>query len=88
MVIPASMRRRFKINDGTIVVIEEGDQGVIIRPAVTLPIEIYSKRRQAEFLLSNAVGAGDYKQAQSEVIKLGINPETITHYKPKQLKRK
>lgn len=84
VVIPASLRRRFKIEDGALVVIEENAEGVLIRPAVTLPIEIYSKKRQAEFLLSNAVDTEDYKKARDEVRKLGLDPEKISHYKPTQ----
>ncbi|MCA1667641.1 MAG: hypothetical protein LC793_09685 [Thermomicrobia bacterium] len=60
---------------------ESTDQGVLIRPAIALPIEQYTPERRAEFLLSNAVDAEDYASALEEVRAMGIDPETIVHYK-------
>lgn len=47
-----------------------------------LKSEIYTAERRAEFLLSNAVDAADYRSARAEVKKLGLNPSTIPHCKP------
>lgn len=82
IVLPAPLRRRFGIEEGSLVIAEEREDGILIRPAVALPIESYSPARKAEFLLSNAVDAKDYKQAVSEVRKLGLDPERIPHRKP------
>jgi AbrB family looped-hinge helix DNA binding protein len=82
IVLPARLRRRFGIEEGSLVIAEEREDGILIRPAVALPIESYSAARKAEFLLSNAVDAKDYKQAVSEVRKLGLDPEAIPHRKP------
>jgi len=82
VVIPASLRRRFGIEEGSLVIAEEREDGVLIRPAVAMPIEIYTPERRAEFLLSNAVDAEDYAQAVEEVRKIGLDPETIPHHKP------
>lgn len=82
IVIPAALRQRFGFNEGELVVAEETAEGVLIRPAVALAVEHYSAERQAEFLLSNAVGAEDYQRAIKDVRKLGIDPENIKHYKP------
>ena len=60
LVIPAKLRRRFGIEEGSEVIVEETPQGILIRPAVTVPLELYSDERKAEFLLSNAVDADDY----------------------------
>ena len=82
LVIPASLRRRFGIEEGSEVIAEETPEGILIRPAVTVPIELYSDERKAEFLLSNAVGAADYARAVEEVRALGLDPARIAHHKP------
>lgn len=82
LVIPARLRRRFGLAEGGMVVIEEAGDGISIRPAVAMPVEIYSARRRAEFLLNNTVDAADYKRAVREVRKLGIDPEDVPHQRP------
>lgn len=82
IVLPAPFRRRFGIKDGSFVIAEEREEGILIRPAVVMPVEIYTPERRAEFLLSNAVDAEDYAQAEKEVRKMGLDPSTIPHYKP------
>jgi AbrB family looped-hinge helix DNA binding protein len=82
IVIPARLRRAFGIEEGTTVIAEARQDGILIRPAVTVPIEWYSPERRAEFLLSNAVDAADYAQALAEVKKLGLDPAAIPHQPP------
>lgn len=82
LVIPAKLRRRFALKEGGMVVLEETEDGISIRPAVAVPVEVYSARRKAEFLLNNAVDAADYKRALRAVRKLGLDPEDIPHRKP------
>lgn len=82
VVIPASMRRHFGIEEGSLVIAEEREDGVLIRPALALPIEIYTRERRAEYLLSNAVDAEDYERAKAAVRKLGLDPRTVPHRKP------
>jgi AbrB family looped-hinge helix DNA binding protein len=82
VVIPASLRRRFGIVEGTLVIAEEREEGVLIRPAAALPVEIYTLERRAEFLLSTAVDTEDYARACEEVRKLGLNPDSVPHHKP------
>ena len=81
-VIPAALRRRFGIDEGSLVIIEETPEGILIRPAVALPVERYSPDRKAEFLLSNTTDAEDYAKAVKEVRRLGLDPENIPHRKP------
>ena len=83
VVIPAKLRKRFGIQEGTLVIAEARDDGILIRPAVALPLEVYSPERVAEFLLTNAVDAKDYKDAVVRVKALGIDPDSIPHVKPK-----
>ena len=82
IVVPAKLRRRFGIEEGTVVTAEEREDGILIRPAVVVPIEKYSPERKAEFLLSNATNAVDYRKARAEVQKLGIDPDSIPHRRP------
>ena len=82
VVIPASLRRRFGIKEGSLVIAEGRAEGVLIRLAAAFAIEMYAPERQAEFLLSNAVDAKDYARAKEEVRKMGLDPRKISHYKP------
>ena len=45
----------YGLEEGREVLVEETPEGLLLRPAVTLPIEMYSKERRAVFLLQNAV---------------------------------
>ena len=81
-VIPAKLRRRFGIEEGSEVVAEETPEGILIRPAVTVPLELYTPERKAEFILSNAVDEEDYERAITEVRSMGLDPEAIPHRKP------
>ena len=83
VVIPAQLRRRYGIEEGSLVITEAHGDGVLIRPAVALPVEHYTNERKAEFLLSNAVDEQDYAWAVQEVRKLGVDPETVLHERPR-----
>jgi AbrB family looped-hinge helix DNA binding protein len=83
VVIPAGLRRKYGFEEGAMVVAEGRPEGVLLRPVVTLPFEKYTPERKAEFLLNNAVTPEDYSWAVREVRKMGINPKTIRHEKPK-----
>ena len=82
IVIPAKIRQRYRLDEGTLVIVEDRPEGVLLRPVVALPVEIYSKERKAEFLLNNATTQEDYLLAQKEVLKLGLSPESIPHERP------
>jgi AbrB family looped-hinge helix DNA binding protein len=72
IVVPAKLRRRFGIEEGTVVTAEEREDGILIRPAVVVPIEKYPPERNAS----------DYRKARTEVQKLGIDPDSIPHRRP------
>ncbi len=82
VVIPAALRRRFGIEEGSLVIAEDRGEGILIRPAVAVPLESYSQERKAEFLLSNAVDGEDYARAEEEVSKMGLDPAAIAHRRP------
>jgi AbrB family looped-hinge helix DNA binding protein len=83
VVIPARLRRQYGINEGSFVIAEGRKEGILIRPAVLTPVEHYTPERRAEFLLSNAVDARDYARACKLVRRMGLNPDSIRHRKPK-----
>jgi AbrB family looped-hinge helix DNA binding protein len=80
IVIPAAIRRRLRIEEGAFVIVEEREDGVLIRPAAVMPIEMYTAERRAEFLLSNAIDSEDYARAREEVRRMGLDPDAIPHY--------
>jgi AbrB family looped-hinge helix DNA binding protein len=82
IIVPASLRKRFGIEEGSIVIAEEKADGILIRPAMVIPVERYTPERKAEFLLSNAIDQADYRKARKEVRKLGLDPDTISHRRP------
>lgn len=82
IIVPASLRKRFGIEEGSIVTAEEKDDGILIRPAVVIPVERYNPERKAEFLLSNATSEADYRRARRAVRQIGLDPDSIRHHRP------
>ena len=70
------------MEEGSEVIAEATPEGILIRPAVTVPIEVYSDERKAEFLLSNAVDAEDYRSAEDAVRAMGLDPTAVKHRRP------
>jgi len=81
VVIPAALRQRFGIEEGSLVIAEDREEGILIRPAVAVPLESYTPERRAEFLLSGAVDEEDYARAKEEVRKIGLDPGAISHHR-------
>jgi bifunctional DNA-binding transcriptional regulator/antitoxin component of YhaV-PrlF toxin-antitoxin module len=77
--IPDDLRARYGIEDGTLLLIEGGTVGIVLRPVDWPEPEDYTPERIAEFLLNNAIDEEDYQAAIEEVEKLGINPRNIPH---------
>lgn len=82
IIVPANLRKRFGIEEGTLVTAEEKEDGILIRPAIIVPVERYSPERKAEFLLSNTTSETDYKKARKMVRQLGIDPDSVPHRRP------
>ena len=83
VVIPAGLRRKYGFEEGSLGMAEGRREGILLRPVITLPLEVYTPERKAEFLLNNAITQEDYSWAVKEVQKLGVDPEKIPHEKPK-----
>jgi AbrB family looped-hinge helix DNA binding protein len=47
--IPAQMRDAFGLKANDQLIIEDTPEGLLLRPAVSLPIELYTEARIAEF---------------------------------------
>ena len=82
IVLPAALRRQYGIEEGTTVIAEATEEGILLKPAVVLAFERYSRERQAEFLLNNAIGPDEYRRAAAEVRGMGLDPDRIPHDQP------
>jgi AbrB family looped-hinge helix DNA binding protein len=47
--LPAKLRQALGIKADDLLIAETTPEGLLLRPAVTLPVEVYSDRRVAEF---------------------------------------
>jgi bifunctional DNA-binding transcriptional regulator/antitoxin component of YhaV-PrlF toxin-antitoxin module len=83
IVVPAKLRKRYGNEGDWLVTAEPRAEGVLIRPAIVVPVERYTPERKAEFLLSTATSAKNYHRARREVKKLGLGPDAIPHRRPK-----
>ena len=83
VIVPAKLRKRYGIEEGSLVTAEAVEDGVLLRPAVVLPVERYSPERKAEFLLSTATTDADYQRAKKLVEEMGLDPKAIPHRRPK-----
>jgi hypothetical protein len=70
------------LEEGSLLIVEEQDGTLVLRPAVAIPVEIYDMRRRAELLLNNAVDSEDYARVVREVRRMGFDPDDIPHDKP------
>lgn len=71
------------MEEGSYVTAEPRADGILLRPAILVPIEQYTPERKAEFLLTNVTNSADYRRARREVKKLGLDPDSIPHRRPK-----
>ena len=84
VVIPAKFRQRYGLEEDTLVNVEPKREGLLLRPVVTLPVELYTEKQRAEFILNNAVTEQDYRNARRRVWEMGIDPASIAHEKPEK----
>jgi AbrB family looped-hinge helix DNA binding protein len=88
LVIPAKLRQRFALKEGDLLVTEEREDGILLRPAVAIPVEIYTPQRKAEFFLNNAVTKEDYDEACRTIREdFGLDPAKIPYTDPKMRER-
>jgi AbrB family looped-hinge helix DNA binding protein len=86
--IPAKLRQRFALKVGDLLVTEVREDGILLRPAVAVPVEIYTPQRKAEFALNNSVTKEDYDEACKYIRQeLGLDPAGIPYTDPKMRER-
>lgn len=85
IVIPHELREKLGIATGSLMLIDVCDREMRLRPAVPVPVETYSKERQALFILNDAIDAPSYEQARERVRALGVDPDSIKHDRPAPL---
>lgn len=81
-VIPATLRRRYGLVEGVLLIAEARADGILLRPAVAIPTETYAPERRAAFVLENAVDAADYAAARKAVQAMGLDPDQVPHAPP------
>lgn len=79
IVIAAAFRKAYGLEDGATVIQEATPEGVLIRPAATVPVRVYSPADKASFMLNNAGSLEEYHEARSAVKKMGLNPDKVKH---------
>ena len=79
VVIPADARRRYGLDEGEMLVMEESAGGLMLKPVRAYEVEVYTPERTAEFLLNNAVTAAEFDDALAEVRAMGIDPDALPH---------
>lgn len=79
--LPADLRERYGIEGDSMLVVEPGPEGIVIRPAAwpEPEPEVYTPERIAEFHLNNAIDEADYAWAVAEVRRLAIDPASVPH---------
>jgi AbrB family looped-hinge helix DNA binding protein len=61
LTLPKEMRSRLGVSRGAQVVAEETDDGILLRPGATFPVELYSAERLAEFRRHNEESLARYR---------------------------
>ena len=57
--IPAAIRQAFGLKANDEVIIEQTEQGILLRPSMSVPLEIYTEKRIEEFA-SDEAGIGKF----------------------------
>jgi AbrB family looped-hinge helix DNA binding protein len=82
VVIPSALRKELRLDEGAPLQIEKRDGGLFLRSMVAEPeVEIYTPERLAEFFLNNVMTKDGYQEARRDVIAMGIDPDTIDHFR-------
>ncbi len=84
VVLPDDLKELLGIEEGSVLLAEAREDGIVLRSSGLPAVEIYTPERIAEFLLSNSMDAEDYADAVAEVRSMGLDPESIDHYRPGQ----
>lgn len=61
LTLPKEMRRRLGVSASAQIVAEETAEGILLRPGITFPLEVYSDKRLAEFRKHNEEALAGYR---------------------------
>ena len=64
--IPARLRRGFGLKQDDELIIEATEQGLLMRPAVSMPVELYSEERIGEFAEDEGAVGGNLDKLAGE----------------------
>lgn len=53
--LPVKLRERYDIKEEDRLIVEETPEGLLLRPSVSVPVELYTEARIAEFAADDAV---------------------------------
>lgn len=79
LVIPAELRRKYGLDEGEMLVMEESGGGLLLKPTTAHEVEVYTPARIVEFLLNNAVTAAEYDAAVERARELDVDPDSLPH---------
>lgn len=54
LTLPAKLRKSYGLKESDELIVEETEQGLLLRPCVSMPIEFYSEARITEFFEDDA----------------------------------
>lgn len=60
LTLPQGLRKRYGLKPNDVLVVEPTAEGILLKPAVVTPIELYSDERLAEFEQNNERDLQDY----------------------------
>lgn len=82
IVLPMRIRKKYGIEEGSLLILDETKDGFVLRPAMAIPVQKYTAEQRAEFILNSAIDADDYQRARKVVEQMGLDPDAIDHDEP------
>jgi len=67
LTLPASMRKRFGIKDGGVVILEERDNELVLKPAMVLEVDTYTDAQISEWDEADRLEDTERKQIRSRL---------------------
>ena len=61
LTLPKELRRRLGVAGSGQIVVEDTDEGILLRPGATFPVEVYSAKRLAGFERHNDQALAGYR---------------------------
>lgn len=66
LVIPAKLRNRFGLKEGSLVIAEETPEGILLRPAIAMPTTVFTQEQVEELLLEGVASGKSTDLTQSD----------------------